>query len=253
MSINRDFRARLRAGEMLIGTMLTIPVPSVAEILADAGFDWLFVDAEHGPLEVPDVLAITQAVGERIPCLVRVPGLSEVGIKRILDLGVAGIIVPQINSAEEARQAIHYAKYEPLGTRGVGLARAHRYGADFQRYVEEANDETSVVIQAEHIDAVHDIQGIASMDEVDAVLIGPYDLSASMHKMGQVTDEEVLAAIDTVTQTCRKNGKALGYFGVTTEAVQPYVEQGYSLITLGVDAMMLGHTATRMRRSLRDD
>ncbi len=124
------FRQRLRAGETLLGSMVTLPTPAIAEIVADVGFDWLFVDGEHGPLETGDILGILQAVGDRIACIVRVPGADEVPIKKILDLGAEGIIVPQVNTAEQAASVVRHARYSPTGSRGVGLSRAKGYGMD---------------------------------------------------------------------------------------------------------------------------
>ena len=215
------FRRRLASGERLVGTMVTLPCPSVAEILVAAGFDWLFLDAEHGPLEVPDLMGILQAVGERAPSLVRVPELSEGHIKKVLDIGAAGVIVPQVNSAEQAARVVQYARYAPQGSRGVGLARAHGYGFDFESYIQQANDKVTVVVQAEHRDAVDNIESIVAVPGVDCILLGPYDLAASMGKMGQVDDPAVTAAIGKVTAACKQANLPLGMFGVKAEAIQP--------------------------------
>jgi 2-dehydro-3-deoxyglucarate aldolase/4-hydroxy-2-oxoheptanedioate aldolase len=126
-------RKRLRAGEKLLGSMVTLPTPAVAEILAEVGFDWLFIDGEHGPLETGDIVGILQAVGDRIACVVRVPGAEEAPIKKILDQGAEGIIVPQVNTVEQAASVVRYARYAPAGSRGVGLSRAQGYGLRFQQ------------------------------------------------------------------------------------------------------------------------
>lgn len=251
MAARPTLRARLRSGETLLGTMVTLPNAAVAEILADLGFDWLFLDGEHGPLETHDLLAMLQAVGDRTPCLVRVPAAVESSIKSALDLGADGVIVPQVNTAEEAANVVRWARYAPLGSRGVGLARAHGYGRRFQEYVETANERTVVVVQAEHIRAVENIAAIAQVPGIDCVLLGPYDLSASMGKVGQIEDPAVVAAIERVTTVCRAAGIPLGYFGVTAAAVQPYIERGYTLITAGVDALLLGHAAGQLLKQLR--
>jgi len=251
MTASDSFRSRLAAGDKLIGTMLTLPSPSVAEILADVGFDWLFVDGEHGPLEVPEVLAILQAVGDKIPCLVRVAETAEAPIKRMLDLGATGIIVPQVNTAEQAADIVRWARYSPLGSRGVGLARAHGYGRKFKEYVETANERTVVVVQCEHIDSVNNLEAIVRVPGVDAVLMGPYDLSASLGKMGQLDDPTVVAAMNRITTVCQAANMPLGYFGVTASAVQPLIDQGYTLITSGVDTLLLGHAAGQMLKQLR--
>lgn len=251
MTVRPGFRARLRAGETLLGTMLTMPLASVGEILSDAGFDWLFVDGEHGPLTTPDLMSILQAVGHRTPCLVRVPAAGEVAIKQVLDLGADGIIVPQVNTAAEAAQIVQWARYAPAGSRGVGLARAHGYGRRFQEYVETANDRTVVVVQAEHIRAVENIEAIVQVPGVDAIMLGPYDLSASMGKIGRIDDPDVVAAIDRITTVCRAAKMPLGCFGVTTAAVQKFIEQGYTLITAGVDTLFLAQAAGQMLKAIQ--
>ncbi len=247
----KTFRQRLASKECLIGTMLTLPTAATAEILADAGFDWLFIDAEHGALETSDVLSILQAVGHRVPCLVRTPTCDEVAIKKVLDLGATGIIVPQTNTAQQVSDAVRFARYAPEGARGVGLARAHGYGFRFAEYVEQANNQTVVIVQAEHKDAVENIDAITQVQGVDGVLLGPYDLSASMGKMGQISDPEVLAAIDRVTSSCKAADIPLGYFGINAEAVTPYMSNGYTLIVAGVDVLFLGSAARKLRKELQ--
>lgn len=231
--------------------MVTLPNAAVAEILAEVGFDWLFVDGEHGPLTIHDIEGILQAVGHRTPCLVRVPAAGEIPIKTVLDLGADGIIVPQVNSAAEAAQIVQWARYAPLGSRGVGLARAHGYGRRFKEYVETANERTTVVVQAEHILAVEDIEAIVKVPGVDAVMLGPYDLSASLGKMGQIDDPEVIAAIERVITVCQGAKIPVGYFGVTASAVQPFIERGCTLITAGVDTLMLGQSAGQILKQLQ--
>ncbi len=246
-----SFRARLKAGETLIGTMVTIPTPSVAEILADVGFDWLFIDGEHGALGTSDVLGILQAVGDRVPCIVRVPAAEESPIKRVLDLGAAGIIVPQTNTAEQVADVVRYSRYAPIGARGVGLGRAHGYGLRFQEYMDTANEEVVVIVQAEHADAVKNIEAMVAVPGIDAVLLGPYDLAASLGKMGQINDPVVTGAIDRVTAACQKVNMPLGIFGVTADAVRPPIEQGYTLIAVSVDTLFLGTAAKTMLSQLR--
>jgi len=231
--------------------MVTLNEPAVAEILSLVGFDWLFVDAEHGPFEISDLGGILQAAGDT-PCIVRVAATNEAAIKRTLDCGAAGIIVPQVNTAEQAAEVVKYSRYAPEGQRGVGLGRAHGYGLSFQKYVDSANDNVVVVVQAEHIDAVNNIEAIAKVPGIDAVLLGPYDLSASMGKLGQISDPEVVAAIDQVTAACQAANIPLGIFGVSVEALRPYVDQGYSLIVGSTDTLFLGGSASKMLKALRD-
>lgn len=246
-----DFRSRLASGTPLLGTMVTLPTPATAEILADVGFDWLFIDGEHGPLDTGDVISILQAVGDRVACVVRVPEAAEVPIKRMLDLGASGIIVPQVNTAGQAADVVRFARYSPEGTRGIGLARAHGYGMRFKQYIESANDRIAVIVQAEDAQAVENIESIVKVPGIDAVLLGPYDLSASLGKMGQIDDPLVTAAIDRITSAAVEAGIPLGYFGVTADAVRPYLDRGFNLIVAGVDTLLLGHAATKILAGLK--
>lgn len=248
--MGHGFRARLRAGELLVGTMVTLGYPEIGEIMARAGFDWLFLDGEHSPMTPPDLQRVMQGAGPAVPCLVRLAEGDPLSIKKALDSGAAGIIVPMVNTADQAAEVVRQAKYAPLGVRGVGLGRATGYGADFQRYLENANEETAVVVQAEHIQAVENIQEIVQVPGVDGVLVGPYDLSASMGLIGQVEHRHVQEAIARVRQACLSSGVALGIFGVTAEAVTPYIAQGYTLIVAGVDTLMLGVQAQKILQQL---
>lgn len=246
-----NFNQRLRAGELLSGTMITLRDPTVSDVLAGVGFDWFFVDGEHGPIETSDLLAQFQAVANRAAMLVRVPAIDEVPIKKALDLGAQGIIVPQVNTAEEVERVVQYSRYPPLGGRGVGLGRAHGYGATFDEYMNSANEEVCVVIQAEHKRAVQNIESIVQVKGFDAVLVGPYDLSASMGLMGQVGHPDVVAAIDRVAEVCRSASIPLGIFGATAESVRPYIEKGFNLIVAGVDSLMLSSAAGELLKQLR--
>ncbi len=250
--MNDTFRARLIAREKLLGTMATLRTPASAEILADLGFDWLFIDGEHGPLETAELLGILQAVDHKVASIVRVPSADEVAIKKVLDLGATGIIVPQVNSAEQAADVVRWARYAPAGSRGVGVARAHGYGMKFAEYIESANDNVAVIVQAEHADAVENIEHIAAVEGVDAVLLGPYDLSASMGIMGQLDNPIFTAAIDRITEVCLAAEMPLGIFGVNAEAIRPYAEQGYTLLVAGVDTLLLGNAAKNLLAEMRD-
>jgi 2-keto-3-deoxy-L-rhamnonate aldolase RhmA len=220
-------------------------------MISSCGFDWLFMDGEHGNLSTLDWQRMLQAVAGRSAAIIRVATNSEREIKKILDIGADGIIAPQVNSAEEARHVVACCKYPPQGIRGVGLARAQGYGRYFSDYVETANVSTAVIIQAEHIDAVDNIDEIVEVDGIDAVFIGPYDLSASMGRMGQIDHPEVVSAVDRVGRACQQRGIALGYFGTTAESVQAYIDKGYHLICAGVDAGFVIDGAEQVLQALR--
>jgi 2-dehydro-3-deoxyglucarate aldolase len=249
----QDALKKIRAGrELALGLGVHHMRGAAAPLLAKAaGFDWLFIDAEHGPLEARELAAILQAVGHKAACIVRVPEAAELPIKKALDLGAHGIIVPQVNTAEQAADVVRWARYAPEGARGVGLARAHGYGLQFREYLSAANREIAVIVQAEHARAVENIDAIVRVPGVDAVLLGPYDLSASLGKMGQIDDPDVVAAIGRVTDACRAVGMPLGYFGVTAAAVRPYLARGYTLIVAGVDTLYLANGAKALLAELR--
>ena len=250
--MNHQFRQRLKAGERLIGPMVTLRSPEVAEILAEVGFDWLFIDAEHSTFEAGDVQALLQAAGADMPGVVRLPAAAEVPIKKALDVGAAGIIAPMVNSAEQAEQVVRFSKYAPQGTRGVGIGRAHGYGQKFQAYLDRANDDVAVIVQAEHYEAVENIEAIVQVEGVDAVLVGPYDLSASLGRPGDLAHRDVTSAIDHVTQTCLGAGVRLGIFRLTAEALKPYLERGYTLLVAGVDTLFLSQAAGNLLAQIKE-
>ena len=177
--------------------------------------------------------------------------LDEVPIKKALDLGAAGIITPQVNTPEQAASVVDFCRYPPLGSRGTGLARAHGYGLQFAEYVAHANHRILVVVQAEHRDAVENIEAIVQVSGVDCVFVGPYDLSASLGRPGEVQHPEVIAAIERIESVCKAAKMPLGIFGLTAESVKPYIERGFSLITVGIDSVLLATAAKKLIAGLR--
>lgn len=234
---------KLSRGELLIGTIITLPSPEIAEIYSKSGFDWLFIDLEHSVLSLKDAQIILQAASPRTPCLVRVPNMDEVWIKKALDIGAAGIIVPQIKTAEEAQKVVRLCKYPSDGLRSVGIARAHGYGENFQEYVAAANADTLVIIQIEHSQAVKNIDEILKVAGIDGLFIGPYDLSASMGKIGLTDDLAVQEAIVQVKRRAEQMKMPLGIFSATIEAAIPYIQAGYQLLAVGIDTMLINQTA----------
>jgi 2-dehydro-3-deoxyglucarate aldolase len=243
------FAARLRRRDLLLGTIVTLASPEVTEILSTSGLDWLFIDGEHAPIDF--LAAQTMLATSRVPCLMRVPEATEAMLKKALDIGAAGVIVPMVNSAQQAKAIVSFCKYPPRGVRGVGRVRAQGYGFDFARYMAEANDETVVVVQCEHIAAVEALESIVAVDGVDAVLVGPYDLSGSMGLLGQVEHPDVLAAIKRVAEVCNKAGRALGIFTAEPAKMKPFIAQGYTLVAVGVDVAALGDAARATVKNLR--
>jgi 2-dehydro-3-deoxyglucarate aldolase len=235
------FADRLRAGEVLVGTIVTLSSPQVAELLSQAGLDWLWIDTEHAPLDAAAAQMLLQAA--RIPCIVRTADGSEGTLKKALDMGADGVIVPLVNTAEQARAIVSYSKYPPAGRRAVGLVRAQAYGFELEQTVRTANERTSVIVQIEHIEGVRNIEAICAVPGIDAVFVGPYDLSGSMGLTGQVSHPQVMQAIETVRTAAQKSGRRLGIYGHTADRALPFIGQGYTLIAVGMDTSLLGSAA----------
>lgn len=249
--MHENFRSRLQRGDRLHGLILAIDSPEVVEMMSSVGFDWFFIDGEHAPL-TPAALQRLIMAARDVPCVVRVPAHDEFWIKQVLDSGAAGIIAPMVNTPAQARTVVGRAKYPPAGTRGVGTSRALGYGYGIADYVARANDEIAVIVQVEHIEAVHHVEAIAATPGVDALFVGPFDLSLSMGKAGQVDDPAVVEAIAKIEAAGRAQGLPLGFFGVTPDAVAGWMRRGFTLIACGVDMMMLGARARDVLGSLRE-
>lgn len=249
---NKNFADRLRQGETLIGTLMALDSADVAEILALSGYDWLFLDTEHGAYDPARTKSMLQAASPT-PCLIRIPCAEEIWVKKALDIGAAGIIVPQVNTADDVRAVMQWSKYTPQGNRGIGIGRAHDYGLNTSAYIQNANRDTLVVIQAETRQSIENIDEITSVDGIDAILVGPNDLSASLGKPGKLSDDVVTDAIGKVRDSCQARNIPLGIFGVTADSVKPYMEQGFTLITVGVDTLFIIKSATETLQALRAD
>lgn len=246
-----SFRHRLKEGRPLMGALLQIPLPEVAEIYATAGYDWLFVDLEHSPMEARQALDILVAVDTRVPCVVRVPWNDEAHIKKALDIGATGIIVPLVNNAEDARLAVGRCKYPPQGVRSVGITRAQRFDLDFDDYMRRANDEVAVIVQIEHVEAARNIDAILDVPGIDGVFVGPFDLSGSMDKPGKINDPEVQQAIRDIIRACEKRDIARCIYAHTPAHAKTYLEQGYRVIGLCTDYITLARAAAAALKEVR--
>ena len=243
-------KAKLLRGEPSVGTWTMIGHPVVAEILAQAGFDWVVLDVEHGVMDWPRVLGQVQAVqGQGCAAICRIPVNTAEHFKWALDSGAEGVMVPMVLTADDARQAVTFAKYPPDGIRGVGVCRAHGYGATFQSYVEQANDETLVILQIEHIDAVRNIDEICAVPGIDALFVGPYDLSGTMGLMGQVHHPEVEAAVRRVVDAARAANVTVGLLIAEPRPgeLAERIAEGFNLISVGLDTLLLVRGAQALR------
>lgn len=245
----KTFAERLANHDKLLGTIISLDCPAVAEIVSQQGFDWIFVDAEHGALDIGALEGLVRA--SCVPALIRIADQSEKSVKQALDIGATGVIVPQVNSAEIAAAIVAYGKYPPLGRRGVGVGRANAYGNNFANYLESANRETLVIAQIEHIDAVENIEAIINTSALSGILVGPNDLAASMNLLGEPDNEDVVDAIERVRASCAAHGMPHGIFHGNPQAAISYAQRGFSLIASGVDCMALGAAALSLAEQLK--
>ena len=228
-----------------LGSWITLNHPSIAEIMADAGFDWLCIDMEHSVTDYFEAQHLIMAVQSKgIKAFVRVGENNPRIIKRILDAGADGIVVPSVNSAAEAQKAVDAVKYPPYGKRGVGLARAQGYGFDFENYRDVKAKDIKLVVQIEHINAIKELDAIIQIEGVDGTFIGPYDLSGSMGKPGNYNDPDVLEALKSYEIIAKKYDKWIGYHIIKPDysLVDEKIAAGYNFIAFSFDAYFLGNS-----------
>lgn len=236
-----------------IGLWMGLANPYTAELCATAGFDWLLVDGEHGPNDLRSTLAILQAVAP-YPShpVVRVPHDDAALIKQVLEIGATTLLVPMVESAEQARALVSATRYPPQGIRGVGsgLARSSRWSA-YPNYLQEANERVCVLVQVETASALKQIDQIAATDGVDGVFIGPADLAASMGFLGQPGHPNVRAAIEHAFSRILAAGKAPGVLSVDEALARRYIELGARFVAVGVEATMLAQAARALAGNFR--
>lgn len=249
-----SLKTKLQNNQLTIGSWVTIGHQSIVEIMSTAGFDWLTLDLEHSVIELGQAQnLIAHIKNNGSAALVRVSKNEEVIIKRIMDAGADGVIVPMINNAEDAKQAVNFVKYPPVGKRGVGLARAQKYGTGFDDYKKWLSEESVVIAQIEHIEAVNNIESILNVAGIDGIMIGPYDLSGSMGFPGEYDREDVKAAIQKVEEACRSKKKPLGFHVIQpdNQLVKDKVNKGYSFLAFSLDFYFLGEKVRSEVNQLR--
>ena len=246
--MRNPFKAALARGEKIIGLWLSMANPYTAEICATAGFQWLLIDGEHAPNDVRSTLAQLQAVAAYPghPVVRTVDGNPAL-IKQLLDIGVQTLLVPMVDTPEQARAIVGATRYPPQGTRGVGsaVARVSRWGAR-RDYVGRANDEVCLLVQAETATALENLEAICAVDGVDGVFIGPADLAASMGHLGAPGHPEVQAAIDKAIRTIVASGKAAGTLTGDPNLARHYLELGASFVAVGIDVSLLAQATRRL-------
>jgi 2-dehydro-3-deoxyglucarate aldolase len=253
----QKIKEKMRRGEPSLGSWMSMAHPSIAEILAMAGYDWVVIETEHTAIDVSEVLRLIIAIEQRgaVP-LVRLAWNDPIQAKAVLDSGAAGVLVPMVNSKADAELAVQMTKYPPLGFRGVGLARAQGYGENFDDYVKNANADTLLIVQIEHKDAVANIEEILSVPGIDGTFIGPYDLSLSLGIPGQTTHPMVIEAKRKVLKATLSHGLIGGVHFVQPRTAaadcRQAISEGYRFIALGTDILFLGDSARALHNELRE-
>jgi 4-hydroxy-2-oxoheptanedioate aldolase len=244
-----NLKARLRAGEKLLGAWTATDSPDNAEVMAQSGLDFLLMDHEHGQATLPAAIAQLRAIkGTNCAGLMRVPWNDWIFIKRALDAGIHGVMVPQVNTAEEARAAVAACRYPPRGIRGAaGGTRAASYGAD-AGYYDRADDELIIIVQIETPQGVANATEIAAVDGVDVVFVGPRDMSAALGKLNKFDDPELRALIAKVEQATLASGKALGTVAPTAAQVKELFGRGYTFLISGSDMSHLRASIIQMMK-----
>lgn len=236
-----QFKQALRMNKPLFGLWQGIADTTCAEIGAGAGFDWLLIDGEHAPFDIKSIMAHLQAIAAyQIPAIVRPAEASPTLIKQLLDIGAQTLLIPMVENGEQAKQLVSAVRYPPQGNRGLGtsMARAAKWNrvAD---YIHQANDNICLIVQVETASALTKLSEIVAIDGVDAVFIGPSDLSASMGYPGQAEHPKVVAAIEQALKTIIQAGKHAGVLAMSKELIENYIAQGASFIGIGVDTSLL--------------
>ncbi len=245
--LNTKLKEKLLNNELTIGSWITIGHPAIPEILATAGFEWLVIDIEHTTIDFSMVqVLITTIQSKGMAALVRVSKNEEVVIKRVLDAGADGIIVPMICSVEDAKKAVEYAKYPPKGKRGVGLARAQQYGTDFDNYKKWVDEHLVVIAQIEHIDGINNLNEIIKVEGIDGTIIGPYDLSGSLGIPGEYNKPIVVEALEKFKSICKTTKTSMGFHVIDPDhfKLKEKINEGYNFIAFSTDFLFMGRNAS---------
>lgn len=244
--VSKVLKERINDGDLVIGSWITTPSPAIAEILVAAGYDWVVVDLEHSAISIEQAgeLIRTIDLGGSAP-LVRITSNSPDQIKRVMDAGAHGIVVPMVNSAQDARDAVSATRYAPNGIRGVGLARAQGYGSKFSEYLEWQKESAVVIVQIEHKDAINNLEEILAVPGVDGFIIGPYDLSCSMGIPGEFETNEFKNAMARILKIGLAMDCPAGLHIVEPDLslLDQAISEGYRFLAYSVDIRMLDVSA----------
>ena len=249
-------KSKLSRSQFTLGSWITLAHPAIAEIMSRAGFDWLAVDLEHSVITIREAEELIRVVQLSGVCpLVRLSANDPIQIKRIMDGGAHGVIVPMVNSVSDAEQAVQAVRYPPEGKRGVGLARAQGYGSSFDPYKEWIDRESVVIVQVEHIEAVNNLEAILSVDGVDGFIVGPYDLSGSLGIPGQFDHPAMKEAMESIKSIGVASVKAFGIHIIepSIKELQQRVDEGYNFVAYSLDIRMLDRACRSGLDAVRSD
>lgn len=229
-------RRKLRDGQSVVGSVISLPEPFVAEVMGAAGFDFILIDTEHSPLSVHQLQTILIALrSSSSTIIVRSPWNDPVMVKQILDVGAEGVIFPWVSSRSECEAAVSAAKYPPQGLRGWGPRRAGRLDGSFQEYARQANDQVLVLAQIERAEAVEKLDEILTTPGLDGIMVGPADLAWSMGYGHDLENEAVQDTIQRILDGCLRNGVPFGMFTGTAEKARKWIGRGGRIATVGGD------------------
>jgi 4-hydroxy-2-oxoheptanedioate aldolase len=246
------FKHALREGKLQIGLWCSLCSNIAAEIISDSGFDWIVLDTEHSPNEIPDLVSQLQAMqrGTATP-MVRPAWNDAVLIKRILDIGAPSLLFPYVQNADEAKRAVAATRYPPRGIRGVTVVgRASRYGR-VPGYLGKASDEICVIVQVETGAALAQLEAIANVDGIDGVFVGPSDLAASLGHLGNPQHADVQKAIEDAARRLKAIGKPAGILTGNEDEVRRYIGWGYQFVAVGADVGLLSKTAGALAKKFK--
>lgn len=252
---DNTFKSQLKAGKQQIGLWMSLANAYTAEVCATAGFDWLLIDGEHAPNEVRTILEQLQALAAYPSHPVVRPVSGDVAlIKRLLDIGAQTLLVPMVDTAQQARELVSAVRYPPQGIRGVGsaVARISRWGLRTD-YLDRANDEICLLVQAESRLSLENLDAICAVDGIDGVFIGPADLAASLGHRGNPAHPEVQAAIEDAMRRIIASGKAAGTLVADTTLARRYLDLGCTFVAVGLDVRILAAGTRALRAQFSGD
>ncbi|MFL2703555.1 MAG: HpcH/HpaI aldolase family protein [Gammaproteobacteria bacterium] len=239
---NINLKTKIKNNNLTLGSWITLYHPAIAEIMANSGFDWLTVDLEHSVISIREAEELIRVISlSGVSPLVRLTSNDRNQIKRVMDAGSHGIIVPMVNSAEEARKAVEAVHYPSEGKRGVGLARAQGYGTNLETYMKWLKDESIIIVQIEDIKAVDNLEEIFSVNNIDGYIIGPYDLSASMGIPGEFDNPKFIDVVNKIRSTASNCNMCGGIHIIEPkpEELEKRIDDGYRFLAYSLDIRML--------------